>query len=42
MLEVAVQMDPLEKINFAGDSTFAIMLEAARRGHRLWFYTPDH
>jgi glutathione synthase len=42
MLEVAVQMDPLDKINFAGDSTFAIMLEAARRGHRLWFYTPDH
>ena len=26
MLEVAVQMDPLEKINFAGDSTFALML----------------
>ncbi len=42
MLEVAVQMDPLERINFAGDSTFALMLEAARRGHRLWFYTPDH
>ncbi len=42
MLEVAVQMDPLDKINFASDSTFALMLEAARRGHRLWFYTPDH
>jgi glutathione synthase len=42
MLEIAVQMDPLERINFAGDSTFALMLEAARRGHRLWFYTPDH
>ena len=41
MLEVAVQMDPLEKINFAADSTFALMLEAKRRGHRLWFYTPD-
>jgi len=41
MLDVAVQMDPLEKINFASDSTFALMLEAARRGHRLWFYTPD-
>jgi glutathione synthase len=41
MLEVAVQMDPLERINFAGDSTFALMLEAKRRGHRLWFYTPD-
>lgn len=42
MLEIAVQMDPLERINFAGDSTFALMLEAKRRGHRLWFYTPDH
>ncbi len=41
MLDVAVQMDPLEKINFASDSTFALMLEAKRRGHRLWFYTPD-
>jgi glutathione synthase len=41
MLEVAVQMDPLERINFAGDSTFALMLEAQRRGNRLWFYTPD-
>jgi glutathione synthase len=41
MLEIAVQMDPLERINFAGDSTFALMLEAKRRGHRLWFYTPD-
>ena len=42
MLEIAVQMDPLERINFAGDSTFALMLEAKRRGARLWFYTPDH
>ncbi len=41
MLEIAVQMDPLERINFAGDSTFALMLEAKLRGHRLWFYTPD-
>jgi glutathione synthase len=41
MFEVAVQMDPLERINFSGDSTFALMLEAKRRGHRLWFYTPD-
>jgi glutathione synthase len=41
MFEVAVQMDPLERINFSGDSTFALMLEAKKRGHRLWFYTPD-
>lgn len=41
MIDVAVQMDPLEQINFAGDSTFALMLEAQRRGYRLWHYTPD-
>jgi len=41
MIDVAVQMDPLEKINFAGDSTFALMLEAQKRGFRLWHYTPD-
>ena len=40
-LNVAVQMDPVENIKIAGDSTFALLLEAARRGHRLTFYTPD-
>jgi glutathione synthase len=40
-LAVAVQMDPIEGINFAGDSTFALMLEAARRSHQLFYYTPD-
>ena len=40
-LRVAVQMDPLESINIEGDSTFAIMLGAAARGHRLWHYAPD-
>jgi len=38
MLKVAVQMDPIETINIDGDSTFALMLEAQRRGHRLWHY----
>jgi len=37
-LRVAVQMDPLETINIAGDSTFAIMLGAQARGHKLWHY----
>lgn len=37
-LNVAVQMDPLETINIAGDSTFAIMLGALERGHKLWHY----
>ena len=37
-LRVAVQMDPMDRINIAGDSTFAIMLGAQARGHRLWHY----
>ncbi len=40
-LTVAVQMDPIERINIAGDSTFALLLEAQARGHRLLHYTPD-
>lgn len=40
-LKVAVQMDPIERIDIAGDTTFALMLEAAARGHRLFYYTPD-
>ena len=37
-LRVAVQMDPLESINIAGDSSFALMLAAQERGHSLWEY----
>ncbi len=40
-LNVAVQMDPIERINIRGDSTFALLLEAQQRGHRLAYYTPD-
>jgi len=40
-LNVAVQMDHIAGIDIAGDSTFALMLEAARRGHTLFHYTPD-
>jgi glutathione synthase len=40
-LSVGVQMDPIERINITGDSTFALMLEAQDRGHRLFYYTPD-
>jgi glutathione synthase len=40
-LNVAVQMDPIERIKIAGDSTFAVLLEAQARGHRLSYYTPD-
>ena len=40
-LTVAVQMDHIERIKIAGDSTFAMLLEAQRRGHGLLHYTPD-
>ena len=40
-LNVAVQMDPIERINIRGDSTFALLLEAQERGHALRYYTPD-
>ena len=37
-LNVAVQMDPMEGIKIGGDSTFALMLSAQARGHRMWHY----
>jgi glutathione synthase len=40
-LRVAVQMDPLDRIDVAGDSTFALMLGAQARGHRLYHYAPE-
>ena len=40
-LRVAVQMDPLDKINISGDSTFALMLSAQSRGHKLYHYLAD-
>ena len=40
-LKVAVQMDPIARINIKGDSTFALLLEAQKRGHELHYYTPD-
>jgi len=41
-LRVAVQMDPIETVNIDGDSTFALMLEAQRRGHSMWHYDVRH
>ncbi|MGO7906585.1 glutathione synthase [Rhizobium leguminosarum] len=38
---VAVQMDHVAGINIAGDSTFAMSLEAQARGYKLFHYTPD-
>jgi len=40
-LDIAVQMDHVRTVNIVGDTTFALSLEAQRRGHRLYHYTPD-
>jgi glutathione synthase len=40
-LNIAVQMDPIARINIGGDSTFAMLLEAQKRGHGIYYYTPD-
>jgi glutathione synthase len=39
-LTVAIQMDPIEKIDIGGDSTFALALEGQARGHKLLYYGP--
>ncbi|MEZ5783115.1 MAG: glutathione synthase [Rhizobiaceae bacterium] len=40
-LKIAVQMDHVSTVNIAGDTSFALSLEAQRRGHKLFHYTPD-
>jgi glutathione synthase len=39
-LTVAIQMDPIERIDIGADSTFALAVEAQRRGHGLLYYGP--
>ena len=39
-LTVAIQMDHVSTIDIDGDSTFVLGMEAERRGHTLWHYTP--
>jgi glutathione synthase len=41
-LNVACQMDPIDRIDIRGDSTFALLLEAQRRGHAMFYYTPPN
>ena len=41
-LTVAIQMDPIERVDIGGDSSFALALEAQNRGHKLWYYLPKH
>lgn len=40
-MKVALQMDPIGAINIDADSTFRIGEEAQKRGHELFYYTPD-
>jgi glutathione synthase len=40
-LKVAVQMDPVERINIETDTSFMLMMEAQARGHALWTYQPE-
>jgi glutathione synthase len=40
-LKIACQMDPIDSIDVAGDSTLAILLAAQDRGHEIFYYTPQ-
>ncbi|MFI4935122.1 MAG: glutathione synthase [Caulobacterales bacterium] len=40
-LQVAIQMDPIERVNIETDTTFLLMLEAQTRGHGLFVYAPE-
>lgn len=42
MLNVAVQMDPVQAVNIEADTTFMLGLEAQKRGHKLWFHGPQN
>ncbi len=41
-LKTAFQMDDIAGLHIEGDSTFALMLEAQKRGHELFYYLPDN
>ncbi|MBS0384346.1 MAG: glutathione synthase, partial [Proteobacteria bacterium] len=40
-LRIAVQMDPIETMVVARDTSLALMIEAERRGHEVWWFTPN-
>jgi glutathione synthase len=40
-LRVAVQMDPIERVNIDTDTSFLMMMQAQSRGHSLWVYGPE-
>ncbi len=39
-LNIAIQMDPIESIIIARDSTYLLGLAAQNRGHKLYYYQP--
>ncbi len=39
--QIALQMDPMDRISVRTDSTFVLGLEALKRGYTLFHYTPD-
>lgn len=39
---VAIQMDPLDKINFVSDSSVLLALELQARGYEIFHYTPPN
>ena len=42
MSKISVQMDPIELVDIKADTTFALTLEAHRRGHELFYYNPKN
>ena len=40
MSKISIQMDPIELIDIKADTTFALALEAFKRGHDLFYYNP--
>src|SRR5258708_38771 len=42
IMKIIFVMDPLARLQIAGDSTFAMMLASQARGHEIWFCEPRH
>jgi glutathione synthase len=40
-MRIAVQMDPIDTMIVDRDTSLVLMVEAQRRGHELWWFTPN-
>ena len=40
-MKIAIQMDPIEGIDIEKDSTFALGMEAQKRGFSIYYYNPE-